>query len=99
MNTFTVFCLYTLYATENYGTDTLIRTVEARNAFEASRVAQRIAAPDSSVPVRQLTDLPVIAVFPGHLRPALEARSFRQPSLWHAVQKAMGAFLRKRSCK
>ena len=80
MNTFTVICLYPPYATEDFGTDTLIRTVEARNAFEASRLAQRIAAQDSSVPIRQPSDLQVIAVFPGHVRPALEARNFRQPA-------------------
>jgi hypothetical protein len=31
MNTFTVICLYPEYATEDYGTDTVIRTVEAAN--------------------------------------------------------------------
>lgn len=77
-NVFTVICLYPEYATEDYGTDTVIRTVEASNAFEASRVAQRIAAQDAYVPIRQPSDFQVIAVFPGHVRPALEARNFRQ---------------------
>ena len=77
MNLFTVLLLYPSYATEDFGTDTLIRTVEARNAFEASRLAQRIAAQDSGVPIRQPSDFQVIAVFPGHVRPALEARNFR----------------------
>ena len=77
MNTFTVICLYPEYANEDYPSDTLIRTVEARNAFEASRVAQRIAAREAGVPIRQPSDLQVIAVFPGHVRPALEARNFR----------------------
>jgi hypothetical protein len=79
MNTFTVICLYPEYATEDYGTDTVIRTVEADNAFEASRLAQRIATQEAYVAIKQPSDLLVIAVFPGHLRPALEARHFRQP--------------------
>lgn len=77
MDSFTVICLYPSYATEDFGTDTLIRTVEARNAFEASRMAQRIAAQDAGVPIRHPSDLQVIAVFPGHVRPELEARNFR----------------------
>ena len=80
MNTFTVICLYPPYATEDFGTDTLIRTVEARNAFEAARVAQHIAAQESGIPIRRPSDLQVIAVFPGHVRPELEARNFRQPA-------------------
>jgi len=80
MNTFTVICLYPSYATEDFGTDTLIRTVEARNAFEASRLVQSIAFRDAYVPIKRPSDLLVIAVFPGQVRPALEARNFRQPA-------------------
>jgi hypothetical protein len=80
MNTFTVICLYPSYATEDYGTDTLIRTVEARNAFEASRVAQSIAFREAYVAIKCASDFQVIAVFPGHLRPELEARNFRHPA-------------------
>ena len=80
MHSFTVICLYPEYATEDFGTDTLIRTVEARNAFEACRLAQRIAAQESDVPIHKPSDLQVIAVFPGHVRPALEARNFRAPA-------------------
>jgi hypothetical protein len=29
----------------------------------------------------------------------LEARNFRQPSLWHDVHKAVGDFVKKRSCR
>lgn len=80
MNTFTVVCLYPEYASEDFPSDTLIRTVEARNAFEASRLAQHIAAQESGVPIQRPSDLQVIAVFPGHVRPALEARNFRTPA-------------------
>ncbi len=80
MNTFTVICLYPEYASEDFPSDTLIRTVEARNAFEASRLAQRIAAQESDVPIRQPSDFRVIAVFPGHVRPALEASNLRTPA-------------------
>jgi hypothetical protein len=80
MNTFTVIALYPEYATEDYGTDTVIRTVEANNAFEASRLVQRIATREAYVAIRKPIDFQVIAVFPGHLRPELEARHFRQPA-------------------
>lgn len=80
MNSFTVICLYPPYATDDFPSDTVIRTVEARNAFEASRLAQCIAAQEASVPIRHPSDLHVIAVFPGHVRPALEARNFRTPA-------------------
>ena len=79
MNTFTVICLYPEYATEDYGTDTVIRAVEASNAFEASRPVQRIATREAYVAIKQPSDFQVIAVFPGRARPELEARSFRPP--------------------
>ena len=79
-NAFTVICLYPQYATEDFGTDTVIRTVEATNPFEASRLVQRIATREAYVAIKQPSDFQVIAVFPGHVRPALEARNFRQPA-------------------
>jgi hypothetical protein len=79
-NVFTVICLYPEYATEDLPSDTLIRTVEARNAFEASRLVQRIATREAYVAIKQPSDFQVIAVFPGHVRPELEARNFRTPA-------------------
>ena len=78
-NVFTVICLYPEYATEDFGTDTVIRTVEATNAFEPSRLVQRIATREAYVAIKQPSDFQVIAVFPGHVRPELEARNFRPP--------------------
>jgi len=80
MNTFTVICLYPEYANEDYPSDTLIRTVEATNPFEASRLVQRIATREAYVAIKQPSDFQVIAVFPGHVRPELEARNFRMPA-------------------
>ena len=79
MNIFTVICLYPEYATEDYGTDTVIRTVEAANAFEASRLVQRIATREAYVAIKRPSDFQVIAVFPGHVRPALEALLWSSP--------------------
>jgi hypothetical protein len=80
MNTFTVICLYPEYATEDYGTDTVIRTVEASNAFEASGWSRESRPERPTSQSSSPSDFQVIAVFPGHVRPALEARHFRTPA-------------------
>jgi hypothetical protein len=43
-------------------------------------VAQRIAAQEADAPIRQPSDLQVIAVFPGHVRLVLERPNFRMPA-------------------
>ena len=43
-------------------------------------MAQRIAAQEADVPIRQPSDLQIIAVFPGHVRLALEVPNFRMPA-------------------
>ena len=80
MNLFTVLVLFPEYCSEDFPTDVHIETVTATNAFEATRIVQRNAARRSYVPIKRPSDLLVIAVFPGHVRPELEARNFRQPA-------------------
>ena len=52
MNSFTFICLYT----EDFGTATLLRTVEARHAFEALQRAQFMAALDAGMQIHQAND-------------------------------------------
>jgi len=68
MNSFTVICLYPEYATEDFGTATLLRTVEARHAFEASQRAQFMAALDAGMQIHQANDQQVIVMFPGMIQ-------------------------------